>query len=85
MVGDCLPVEYHGAPKVFSEKEKAAIEAFLKLVDFASEASNENSYDVGWFQKSTEWCELSEFAREAIVTFMERGLFSEEVEENLLG
>ena len=81
MVDDWLPVDYDEAPYVFIEQEKKAIAEFIQLVDAASNATDENTWDVNWFKSSNEWTRLSAFAKNALAVLLERGYFSEEIEE----
>ncbi|MEP3845711.1 MAG: hypothetical protein ABJM43_10285 [Paracoccaceae bacterium] len=83
MVDDWLPLGYDEAPNVFSEKEKAVVAEFMELADRAADATDENTWKVEWFKNSEQWVRLSEFAQQALVTFSERGCFSEEYEEVL--
>lgn len=84
MVDDQLPLDYDKAPKVFSEKEKEIINKFMELVDGAADATTENVWDVVWFKNSVEWVKVSEFAKQALAVFSERGRFSEEHEDVLI-
>ena len=81
LVGDLLPLDYDEAPKVFSEKEKEAISKFAELAEKASDATKEDTWSVDWFKTSEEWVSVSNFAKQALVIFSERGRFSEEHEE----
>jgi len=83
MVGDVLPLDYDEAPKVFSEKEKKAVAEFLKLAGSAADATDEDTWKIEWFRNSRPWVRLSEFAKQALAIFSERGRFSEEYEEIL--
>ena len=81
MVDDWLPLDCDISPNVFINKEKKAISKFVQLVESASNATDENSWDVDWFKSSNEWVRLSSFAKDALSVFLERGRFSEEIEE----
>jgi len=83
MVDDWLPFDYDEAPNVFSEKEKEVVAEFMELVGNAADVSDEGTWRVEWFKSSEEWGRLSKFAQQALVTFAERGRFSEEYEVNL--
>lgn len=78
---DLLPLNYDEAPKVFSKKEKEAISKFAELAKNAAEATEEDTWSIDWFKRSEEWVNVSEFAKQALVIFAERGRFSEEHEE----
>ena len=81
MVDDWLPLDYEEAPDVFIEQEKRAIGEFIKLLEAASNATDEDTWDVNWFKTSDEWIRLSAFARSTLSMLLERGRFSEEIEE----
>ncbi|WP_299985836.1 hypothetical protein [uncultured Ruegeria sp.] len=81
LVGDLLPLDYDEAPKVFSEREKEAISKFAELAENAADATEEDTWSVDWFKSSKEWVSVSEFAKQALVIFSERGRFSEEYEK----
>ncbi|WP_170765313.1 hypothetical protein [Ruegeria lacuscaerulensis] len=81
LVGDLLPLDYDEAPKVFSEKEKEAISKFTELAKNAADATVEDTWSVDWFKSSDEWVSVSEFAKQALIIFHERGRYSEEHEK----
>lgn len=83
MVDDWLPLDFDEAPMVFSDKEKEVIAKFIRLVNSASDTTDEDTWDTEWFRASKEWVRLSEFAKVALIVFSERGRFSEETEETL--
>ena len=84
-VFDWLPIDYGEAPNVFSEHEKEVIAQFIRLVGAASDATDEDTCDVAWFESSSEWARLSVFARTALPVFLKRGRFSEKEEDAHLG
>ena len=53
------------------------------LAETASDATEENTWDIEWFRAAREWVRLSEFAYVALVVFSERGRLSEEKYEAL--
>ncbi|GKX34887.1 MAG: hypothetical protein MnENMB40S_25050 [Rhizobiaceae bacterium MnEN-MB40S] len=77
-----MPLDYNKAPKVFSDKEIEAISEFIQLVEIASDATENDTWDIDWFKASKERVRLSLFAKKALVVFSERGRFSEESEES---
>lgn len=81
LVNDWLPLDYAEAPNVFTEQEQRAISAFLKRYERASEATDEDIRDANSFKASDEWIRLSTVAEEALTVLLERGRFSEEIEE----
>ena len=84
LVDDLLPLDYDEAPKVFSETEKEVIAEFLEFADAASDATDKDTWNVDWFRNSREWVILSEYAKQALAVFAERGRFSEEREAVLM-
>lgn len=80
-VYDLLPLDYGEAPKVFSVQEKEAIAEFIELVESASDVTNEDVWDVEWFESSQEWARLAAFAKTAVTMFYVRGWFSEDKED----
>ncbi|MEP6017235.1 MAG: hypothetical protein ABJ251_01990 [Paracoccaceae bacterium] len=81
MVDDWLPIDYDKAPNVFNEQEKRVIAEFFQLFEAASNATDEDACDVNWLKSSDEWIRLSAVARNALPVLLERGRFSEEIEE----
>ncbi len=81
MVDDWLPLDYDKAPNVFIEKEKKAIAEFIHFFEEASNATDEDTWDVNWFRSSNEWVRLCAFAKNTLTILLERGRFSEDVEE----
>ena len=81
LVADLLPLNYDEAPKVFSEMEIEAISRFAELVEYAADATEEDTWSVDWFKSSEDWVSVSKFAKRALAVFSERGRFSEEHEE----
>ncbi len=84
LVADVLPLDYAEAPQIFSEKEIELISSFLALVDRAADATETDTWQIQYFKSSEEWVRLSEFAKEALVSFEERGHFSEDTEEDFV-
>ncbi len=84
LVYDWLPLDYEKAPKVFSMKEKEAVTQFLRLLESAADAAEENTWNAQWFKDSSEWSALLNFSRQSHAVFMERGSFSEDAENALL-
>lgn len=86
MIDDWLPLESDKAlnvfetSKVFSENEKQATAQFFKLMENAAEVTDQDCWDVAWFESSSEWVELSKFSKETLEIFAKRGRFSEEIE-----
>lgn len=82
-VFDWLPIDFDIVPLVFSEQEKETVIGFIRLVGEASDATQENTWDVDYFRSSKEWCQLRHFAESALQTFLARGRFSEDEEVSL--
>jgi hypothetical protein len=80
MAYDWLPLDYRDAPNVFDEKEKHAVEEFLRLMEKAAVTTTHDTWDIRWFENSLEWRELSAYAKKSLHVFINRGLFSEDVE-----
>lgn len=81
MVDDWLPLDYDKAPNVFIEREKGAIDEFIRCFKAASNVTEEDNLDVNWFKSSEEWFHLSAAAKDALLVLLERGRFSDEMEE----
>ena len=84
MADDWLPLDYDRAPNVFTNKEKEVIAVFIQLVEAASNVTDEDTWDVNWFESSSEWVQLTSSAKVALAVLLERGRFSEEIEEPTL-
>jgi len=80
MADDFLPVDYEIAPKVFSQKEKDTVADFVKLLETASDATDLDISNVAGFESSSEWVQLCQAAKQAVLIFSERGRFSEDFE-----
>lgn len=65
---------------MFSEQEIEVISKFLELADVAADATSNDTWDIVWFRNSEEWVILSDFAKQPLATFAERGRLSEEQE-----
>ena len=53
------------------------------LAETASDATEENTWDIEWFRAAKEWVRLSEFDYVALVVFSDRGRRSGDKEEAL--
>jgi hypothetical protein len=81
LVDDYLPLNATEGPDVFSPKEREAVDRFLKAYEVAAAATESDTRSVEWLKNSEEWVRLNEVANQAVAIFIERGRFSEEVEE----
>ena len=59
------------------------IAKFLELSDVAADATGNDTWDIAWFRNSEEWVILSDFAKQSLATFAERGRLSEEQEADM--
>lgn len=80
MVDDWLPTRSGEPLQVFNEKAQAILHAFLQAMNRAAASMAEN-WGAARLRASKEWARMREVAQEALGVFMERGRFSDDVEE----